>query len=143
MKINVSRNGAWPRPASASKRNSEGADSGRGVTLETRRRLLTGRCRASLEQKTENGHISTATAEVEPLDALTSVPRWKGPAKQSLRLAAVELDAVGVPVEMIRIGFVERLEERIVGAFVGNHGVVAMAREDGHVSWNTHELIHQ
>ena len=84
-----------------------------------------------------------ATAEVEPLEAWTPGPRWKGPAEQSLCLAAVEFDAVGVPVEMIRIGLVERLEERIVGALVGNHGVVAMAREDGHVAWNAHELIHQ
>ena len=140
MKINVSKNKAWPRPASASKRNSEGADSGRGVTLET---LTDGQMSGKSGTKTENGHISTATAEVETLEAWTPVPRWKGPAEQSLRLAAVEFDAVGVPVEMIRVGFVERLEERIVGALVGNHGVVAMAREDGHVAWNAHELIHQ
>ena len=140
MKINVSRNWAWPRPASASKRNSEGADSGRRVTLET---LTNGQMSGKSGTKTENGHISTATAEVEPLEAWTPVPRWKRPAEQSLRLAAVELDAVGIPVEMIRVGLVERLEERIVGALVGNHGVVAMAREDGHVAWNAHELIHQ
>ena len=140
MKINVSKNKAWPRPASASKRNSEGADSGRGVTLKT---LTDGQMSGKSGRKTENGHISTATAEVEPLEAWTPGPRWKGPSKQSLRLAAVEFDAVGVPVEMIRVGFVERLEERIVGALIGNHGVVAMTREDGHVSWNAHELIHQ
>lgn len=116
------------------------APSGRGVTLET---ITDGQMSGKSGRKTENGHISTATAEVEPLEAWTPGPRWKGPAKQSLRLAAVEFDAVGVPVEMIRIGFVERLEERIVGALVGNHGVVAMAREDGHVAWNAHELIHQ
>lgn len=116
------------------------APKGRGVTLET---LTDGQMSGKSGTKTENGHISTATAEVEPLEAWTPGPRWKGPAKQSLRLAAVEFDAVGVPVEMIRIGFVERLEERIVGALVGNHGVVAMAREDGHVAWNAHELIHQ
>lgn len=131
---------AWPRPASASKRNSEGADSGRGITLET---LTDGQMSGKSGRKTENGHISTATAEVEPLEAWTPEPRWKGPAGRSLRLTAVKFDAVGVPVEMIRVGFVERLEERIVGAFVGNHGVVAMTREDGHVTGNTHELIHQ
>lgn len=110
------------------------ASSGRGAPLET---LTDGQKSGKSGTKTENGHISTATAEGTP------GPRWKEPAEQSLRLAAVEFDAVGVPVEMIRVGFVERLEERIVGAFVGNHGVVAMAREDGHVTWNTHELIHQ
>ena len=140
MKINVSKNKAWPRPASASKRNSEGADSGRGVTLET---LTDGQMSGKSGRKTENGHISMATAEVEPLEAWTSVPRWKRPAEQSLRIAAVEFDAVGVPVEMILVGFVERLEERIVGALVRNHGVVAMTREDCHVSGNAHELIHQ
>ena len=140
MKINVSKNKAWPRPASASKRNSEGTSSGRGVTLET---LMDGQMSGKSGRKTENGHIGMATAEVEPLEAWTLGPRWKGPAEQSLRLAAVEFDAVGVPVEMILVGFVERLEERIVGALVGNHGVVAMAREDGHVAWNAHELIHQ
>ena len=140
MKINISRNGAWQRPASASKRNSEGADSGRGAPLET----LTGwQLSGKSGRKTGNGHISTATAEVEPLEAWTPGPRWKWPAEQSLRLAAVEFDAVGVPVEMILVGFVERLEERIVGALVGNHGVVAMAREDGHITGNPHELIHQ
>lgn len=140
MKINVSKNKAWPRPASASKRNSEGADSGRGITLKT---LMDGQMSGKSGRKTGNGLISTDTAEVEPLEAWTPGPRWKGPAKQSLRLAAVEFDAVGVPVEMIRIGLVERLEERIVGALVGNHGVVAMTREDGHVTGNAHELIHQ
>lgn len=94
-------------------------------------------------RKTKNGHISTATAEVEPLEAWTPGPRWKGPAKQSLRLAAVEFDAVGVPVEMILVRLIEWLEKRIMGTLVGNHGVVAMSREDGHVAWNTHELIHQ
>ena len=140
MKINVSKNKAWPRPASASKRNSEGADSGRGVTLET---LTDGQKSGKSGRKTGNGHISTATAEVEPLEAWTPGPRWKGPAEQSLRLAAVEFDAVGVPIEMIRIGLIEWLEERIVGALVGNHGVVAMAWENGHITGNPHELIHQ
>ena len=116
------------------------ASGGRGVTLET---LSDWQMSGKSGTKTGNGHISTATAEVEPLEAWTSGPRWKGPAKQSLCLAAVEFNAVGVPVEMIRVGFVERLEERIVGALVGNHGVVAMTREDGHVTGNTHELIHQ
>lgn len=116
------------------------APNDRGVTLET---LTDGQMSGKSGRKTGNGHISTATAEVEPLEAWTPGPRWKGPAKQSLCLAAVEFDAVGVPVEMIRVGFVERLEERIVGALVGNHGVVAMTREDGHVTWNAHELIHQ
>ena len=110
------------------------APKGRGVTLET---LTDGQMSGKSGRKTENGHISTATAEGTP------GPRWKGPAEQSLRLAAVDFDAVGVPVEMIRVGFVERLEERIVGALVGNHGVVAMAREDGHITGNAHELIHQ
>lgn len=116
------------------------APSGRGVTLET---ITDGQRSGKSGTKTENGHISTATAEVEPLETWTPGPRWKGPAKQSLCLAAVEFDAVGVPVEMILVGLVEWLEERIVGAFVGNHGVVAMAREDGHVTGNAHELIHQ
>ena len=116
------------------------APNGRGVTLET---LSDWQMSGKSGTKTGNGHISTATAEVEPLETWTPGPRWKGPAKQSLCLAAVEFDAVGVPVEMIRVGFVERLEERIVGALVGNHGVVAMTREDGHVTGNTHELIHQ
>lgn len=116
------------------------ASGSRGVTLET---LMDGQMSGKSGTKTENGHISRATAEVEPLEAWTPGPRWKGPAVQSLRLAAVEFDAVGVPVEMIRIWLVERLEERIVGALVGNHGVVAMSREDGHVAWNAHELIHQ
>ena len=140
MKINAPKNKAWPRPASASKRNSEGADSGRGVTLET---LTDGQKSGKSGRKTGNGHISTATAEVEPLEAWTPGPRWKGPAEQSLRLAAVEFDAVGVPIEMIRIGLIEWLEERIVGALVGNHGVVAMAWENGHITGNPHELIHQ
>ena len=116
------------------------ASSGRGVTLET---LTDGQMSGKSGTKTENGHISTATAEVEPLEAWTPGPRWKGAAEQSLCLAAVELDTVGIPVEMVRVGLVERLEERIVGALVGNHGVVAMAGEDGHVAWNAHELIHQ
>ncbi len=116
------------------------ASGGRGVTMET---LTGGQMSGKSGTKTENGHISTATAEVEPLETWTPGPRWKGPAKQSLCLAAVEFDAVGVPVEMVLVGLVEWLEERIVGALVGNHGVVAMAREDGHVSWNAHELIHQ
>ena len=46
------------------------ASSGRGVTLET----LTDGQRSGT--KTENGHISTATAEVEPLEAWTPVPNW-------------------------------------------------------------------
>ena len=116
------------------------APKGRGATLET---LMDGQMSGKSGTKTEKGHISTATAEVEPLEAWTPGPRWKGPAKQSLRLAAVEFDAVGVPVEMVRVGLVEWLEERIVGALVGNHGVVAMAREDCHVAGNAHELIHQ
>ena len=116
------------------------APKGRGVTLET---LTGGQTSGKSGTKTENGHICTATAEVEPLEAWTPVPRWKGPAEQSLRLAAVEFDAVGVPVEMILVGFVERLEERIVGALVRNHGVVAMPREDCHVAGKAHELIHQ
>ena len=116
------------------------ASSGRGVTLET---LTDGQMSGKSGTKTGNGHISTATAEVETLEAWMPGPRWKGPAGRQLCLAAVEFDAVGVPVEMIRVGFVERLEERIVGALVGNHGVMAMTREDGHVSWNAHELIHQ
>ena len=81
LKINVSKNKAWPRPASASKRNSEGASGGRGVTLET---LTDGQMSGKSGTKTENGHISTATAEVEPLEAWTPGPRWKGPAEQSL-----------------------------------------------------------
>lgn len=116
------------------------APNGHGVTLET---LTDGQMSGKSGTKTENGHISTATAEVEPLEAWTPGPRWKGPAKQSLRLAAVEFDAVGVPVEMVRVGLVEWLEERIVGALVGNHGVVSMTWKDGHVTGNTHELIHQ
>ena len=140
MKINVSRNGAWPRPAGGPGINPEHDYDSPGTPLET---LADGQRSGKSGTKTENGHISTATAEVEPLEAWTPGPRWKGPAEQSLCLAAVEFDAVGVPVEMIRIGLVERLEERIVGALVGNHGVVAMAREDGHVAWNAHELIHQ
>ena len=116
------------------------APKGRGVTLET---LTDGQMSGKSGTKTENGHISTATAEVEPLEAWTPGPRWKGPAERSLRLAAVEFDAVGVPVEMVRIRLVEWLEERIVGTLVGNHGVVAMAWEDGHVTGNPHELIHQ
>lgn len=80
--------------------------------------LTDGQMSGKSGRKTGNGHISTATAEVEPLEAWTPGPRWKGPAEQSLRLAAVEFDAVGVPVEMIRVGFVERLEKRIVGTLV-------------------------
>ena len=134
MKINTSRNGAWPRPDGGPGINPGDDYDGSGVTLET---LTDWQMSGKSGRKTENGHISTATAEGTP------GPRWKGPAEQSLRLAAVEFDAVGVPVEMIRVGFVERLEERIVGAFVGNHGVVAMTREDCHVAGNAHELIHQ
>ena len=53
------------------------APSGRGVTLET---LTDGQMSGKSGTKTENGHISTATAEVKPLETWTSVPRWKGPA---------------------------------------------------------------
>ena len=57
------------------------ASSGRGVTLKT---LTDGQMSGKSGTKTENGHISTATAEVEPLEAWTPGQRWKGPAKQSL-----------------------------------------------------------
>lgn len=139
MKINVSKNKAWPRPASASKRNSEGASSGRGVTLET----LTDGQRSGKSGKNGKRSHQHSHGGSGASGGRTPGPRWKGPAKQSLRLAAVEFDAVGVPVEMVRVGLVEWLEERIVGALVGNHGVVAMAREDCHVAGNAHELIHQ
>ena len=110
------------------------ATKGRGVTLET---LTDGADVGQVLNKNgkrshQHGHGGSGASGDRT-----------GPAEQSLRLAAVEFDAVGVPVEMIRVGFVERLEERIVGALVGNHGVVAMTREDGHVAWNAHELIHQ
>lgn len=91
------------------------ASSGRGVTLET---LTDGQMSGKSGRKTGNGLISTATAKVEPLEAWTPGPRWKGPAKQSLLLAAVEFDAVGVPVEMVRVGLVKRLKERIMGTLV-------------------------
>lgn len=51
------------------------ASSGRGVTLET---LTDGQRSGKSGRKTGNGHISTATAEVEPLEAWTPGPRWKG-----------------------------------------------------------------
>lgn len=47
------------------------ASSGRGVTLET---LTDGQMSGKSGRKTENGHISTATAEVEPLEAWTPGP---------------------------------------------------------------------
>lgn len=115
------------------------------------RRLRTGRGLASLEQKRKtltsahprrkwslwrHGRLCrTGKGGTELSDV--------GRAEQSLCLAAVEFDAVGVPVEMIRVGLVEWLEERIVGALVRNHGVVAMTREDCHVAGKAHELIHQ
>ena len=118
------------------------ASGGRGVTLETRRRLRTGRCRASLEQKRKT--VTSAQPRRKwSLWRHGRLGRDGGRAEQSLRLAAVEFDAVGVPVEMVRVGLVEWLEERIVGALVRNHGVVAMAREDCHVAGKAHELIHQ
>lgn len=51
------------------------ASSGRGVTMET---LTDGQMSGKSGTKTENGHISTATAEVEPLEAWMPGPRWKG-----------------------------------------------------------------
>lgn len=51
------------------------ASGGRGVTLET---LTDGQMSDKSGTKTENGHISTATAEVEPLETWTPGPRWKG-----------------------------------------------------------------
>lgn len=53
------------------------APNGRGVTLET---ITDGQKSGKSGRKTGNGHISTATAEVEPLEAWTPGPRWKGPA---------------------------------------------------------------
>lgn len=53
------------------------APNGSGVTLET---LTDGQMSGKSGTKTENGHISTATAEVETLEAWTPGPRWKGPA---------------------------------------------------------------
>ncbi|MDY5302767.1 MAG: hypothetical protein SPH63_07065 [Candidatus Cryptobacteroides sp.] len=52
------------------------APNGRGVTLET---LSDWQMSGKSGTKTGNGHISTATAEVEPLEAWTPGPRWKGP----------------------------------------------------------------
>lgn len=47
------------------------ADSGRGVTLET---ITDGQMSGKSGTKTGNGHISTATAKVEPLEAWTPGP---------------------------------------------------------------------
>ena len=49
------------------------APNSRGVTLET---LTDGQMSGKSGTKTENGHISTATAEVEPLEAWTPGPNW-------------------------------------------------------------------
>lgn len=47
------------------------APKGRGVTLET---LTDGQMSGKSGTKTENGHISTATAEVEPLETGQGTP---------------------------------------------------------------------
>lgn len=51
------------------------ASSGRGVTLET---LTDGQMSGKSGTKTENGHISTATAEAETLEAWTPSRDGKG-----------------------------------------------------------------
>ena len=62
------------RDAYASRLNAmRYAPNGRGVTLET---LTDGQMSGKSGTKTENGHISTATAEVEPLEAWTPGPNW-------------------------------------------------------------------
>ena len=65
------------RSVAASRLNAmRHASGGRGVTLET---LSDWQMSGKSGTKTGNGHISTATAEVEPLETWTPGPRWKGP----------------------------------------------------------------
>ena len=75
---------AWPRPAGGPRINPGDAYDGRGINpehdydspgtpLET---LADGQRSGKSGIKTENAHISTATAEVEPLEAWTPGPNW-------------------------------------------------------------------